>query len=223
MAAPPQTRLQSSVSSVVGTSTYGPLVLSNFQAHRAELPAGVDLPASVAEAIAVQLPPEHDFSLELDVAEQWNRLQNRKYSEQAAQAKLEEAEREAKAKDDATRAAVQAAEEEGRRIAEEKAELAKLEELGAKMDGLLTSPAVAVAKATPPANPPPSYSSANPFNEAPAEAKGSDQAAIAPEHAPKLDQMLSLTGATADVCIRYLQTANFDLDLAVNSYWDAQS
>ena len=44
---------------------------------------------------------------------------------------------------------------------------------------------------------------------------------VALQHAPKLDQLLSHTGASMEVCKKYLRESNYDVNLAINKYWDA--
>lgn len=262
------------------------------------MPAAVQLPQSVRDAVAEPIPKEYDFELELSTVKQWNQLQNRKYAEAEAEKKrlAEEEEAEAKRKEEADRRrveaerkreaaeteaaiervahaereakrqeerklealrqaelvrqremeenqkaaslAVLAAEEEGRRL---EAESKRLRDLALQDKQQAKDPPPYIPTQSPPAysaSPappsysaaPPAYSAANPFTDrfAAAEAKSSPSPGpynsmnFPPEHAPKLQQMLSHTGANMDVCRQYLQDSNYDVNQAINRYWDSQ-
>ena len=94
---PDRLSLSRSATDSVGASVYGPLARSGFGVRKASLPAAVQLPQSVRDAVAEPIPKEYTFELETATVEQWNRLQNRKFAEAEAEAKRQAAEAEAEA------------------------------------------------------------------------------------------------------------------------------
>jgi len=288
---PTRPSLSRSATDALGASVYGPLAYSGFGVRKPSLPAAVQLPQSVRDAVAEPIPKEYHFELELNTVKQWNQLQNRKYAEAEAEKKRLAAEEEAEArrKEEAERRrveadrkreaaeteaaiervanaereaqrreeealeaarqemeenqkaaslAVLAAEEEGRRL---EAESKRLRDLALQDKQQAKDPPPYIPNASPPAYSaappsysaaPPAYSAANPFNDGPAaaEAKGTPSPspgpysamAFPPEHAPKLQQMLSHTGANMGVCRKYLEESNYDVNQAINRYWDSQ-
>lgn len=165
--------------------------------------------------------------------------------------RVEAARREMEENQKAASLAVAAAEEEGRRLEAEAKRMREEKEshLQAKSappsyhpSGRGSGGPPAYSAAGPPPyiaagrGQPPAYSAANPFNDPPAGLHGGPAAAVAeaksspgpydamnfpPEHAPKLQQMLSHTGADMEVCRTYLQDANYDVNQAINKYWDS--
>ena len=94
---PERLSLSRSATDSIGASVYGPLARSGFGVRKASLPAAVQLPQSVRDAVAEPIPKEYTFELETATVEQWNRLQNRKFAEAEAEAKRQAAEAEAEA------------------------------------------------------------------------------------------------------------------------------
>ena len=124
--------------------------------RKASLPAAVQLPQSVRDAVAEPIPKEYTFELETATVEQWNRLQNRKFAEAEAEAKRQaaEAEAEAQRKREAaeTEAAIERvvnAERDAQRREEEVLEAARQAEMARKreMEELQRSASLAVLAA----------------------------------------------------------------------------